>query len=93
MLWFWLFMSVPFVFLIAGLVDYVVNRQAATAIQQHLQESSDAAEQLIRGTAEFEDRTEYIQLRHMLPWGKEREMARRIMEVEAEGWLYQKANA
>ena len=92
-LWFWLSMSVPFVFLVAALVDYFVNRQAARAIQQHLRESSDAAARLVRDTPEHEDRTEYIQLSHMLPWGKEREIARRIMEVEAEGWIYQKATA
>ena len=92
-LWFWLLGSVGVVFLIATFVDCFVNRQAARAIQQHLRKSSDAAERLVRDTPQQEERTEYIQLRHLLPWGKEREMARRITEVETEGWIYRKATA
>jgi hypothetical protein len=92
-LWSTLLVSLGAVFLVVTLVDYFVNRQSARAIRQHLQETSEAAERLVRDTPEHEERREYIQLRHMLPWGKAREMARRITKVEAEGWTYRKASA
>ena len=88
-----LFLVAVAVFLVALLVDYVVNRQSARAIGQQLRESSDAAERLVRDTPEHEERKEYIQLRHVFTWGKQCEMARRITEVEAAGWTYLKASA